>query len=117
MTNFKLIDLQTGSFGISSAFCIMYTTIYHVFINVTKIISVPDIELEQKFSWKKIISNFIVIAFVMIFVVIFSIVPNSYSFNDVFPCLDSFSFSLMIVAILLFILTFLGFIKQQKMNK
>ena len=79
--------------------------------------SFTNIEYNQKFSWKKLISNFIVISFVMIFVVVFSIVPSSNNFIKLFVGIDSFSFALMIVAIFLFLLTLLGYIKKIKYYK
>lgn len=114
--NFKLINIDNGSIVIekSKSFALMYTTIYHVLINSTKIMSFREIEYNQKFNWKKLISNFIVISFVMIFVVVFSVVPNTHEFIKLFPGIDAFSFALMIVSILLFLLTLLGHLKKIK---
>ncbi len=113
--NFKLAS-QNG-FGISHSYALLYTTIYHVFINSTKLMSFINIEFNQGFNWKKLISNFIVISCVMIFVVVFSIVPTSNDFIKLFPGIDAFSFALMIVAIVLFLLTILGHLKKIKVYK
>lgn len=117
--NFKLININNNSINIekSKSFAILYTSIYHILINSTKIMSFTNIEYNQDFSWKKLISNFIVISFVMIFVVVFSVVPSSKSFIKLFVGIDSFSFALMVISIILFLLTFLGYIKKNKYYK
>lgn len=117
MFNFQLVDTTNKTIGKSTCFALLYTGIYHVIINSTKLLSFVDIKLDQKFNWKKLISNFIVISFVMIFVVVFSVVPKSYGYLKTFGGIDNFSFSLMLVAILLFILTILGHLSKMKQSK
>lgn len=117
--NFKLISVNTNGITIeqSKAFSLLYTTIYHVLINSTKMMSFTDVKYNQKFNFKKLISNFIVISLVMIFVVVFSVVPTSIGYIKAFPGIDGFSCGLMIVSIILFILTILGYLKKIKQNK
>ncbi len=117
MPNFQLVDKTNFTIGKSCCIALLYTGLYHTFINTTKLMSFVDIRLDQKFSWKKIISNFIVISFVMIFVVVFSVVPDSKGYHKVFGGIDNFSFSLMVVSILLFLLTIFGHMKKMKVMK
>ncbi len=114
--NYKLVVVNNGQFGYekSAHYAIMYTTIYHVLINMTKIMSIKKLEINQKFKFKEILINFITIALIMTFIVVFSVVPDSYSFNKVFGGIDAFSFSLMIVSILMFFSSLAGYLKPNK---
>ena len=114
-----IVDQSTGtlSFEKSSCFALMYITIYHTFINATKLLSISDIKMNQKFSWKSLISNFIMISIVMVIIVVFSTVPKSHGFLKVFCGLDAFSFGLMMVSLLLFTLTALGYFQKMKAAK
>ena len=116
--NFKLVSIVNNQvvYAQSSHFAIMYTTIFHVLINSTKIMSIKKLNIPQKFDLKSTIINFITIALIMIFIVVFSVVPDTYSFNKTFGGIDAFSFSLMVVSILMFSATLLGYIKQKNMK-
>lgn len=107
----------------TGCYALMYLTIYHVFISSTKLMSLKPIQLDQKFNWKGLLSNFGTLAVVMAFIAIMGCAFNDGSkfagYLKAFNGLDAFSFSLMLVAIILAIVTFTGFglgmVKAKKM--
>ena len=117
MYNMSLFDKSAGTFSKTPTYSLLYLSIYHCLINVVKILSITDIKFNNKFDWKKLISNFIVLTFIMSFIATFSIAFNEdKSFISVFQGVDTFSFALMTISILFFILNSLGFIMKWKKN-
>lgn len=114
--NFNLLTIGPNhqiSYGISYSYALLYVTLYHVIINTTKILGIEEIKFNQKFSWKKMISNFVLISIVMIFVVGFSVGgADNKTIYTTFPGIDAFSFSLLLIIVFLFLLTLIGFIKN-----
>ena len=111
------IQLITGE--MTPCFALMYLTIYHVFINSTKIISLKPIKVNQKFNWKTLISNIVLLIVVMAFISIMGCAFNDVKFAgylNAFNGLDGFSFSLMLVAIILTAMTSLSLIKIKKIS-
>lgn len=117
--NFKLINIINGNivYEKSAHFAILYTTVYHLLINTTKIMSIKKLVIGAKFNIKNLVINFIMVSLIMSFIVVFSVVPDSNTFNKIFGGIDAFSFSLMIVSIIMFTMTFLGFIKQKNIKQ
>lgn len=116
--NFKLVTVVNGniSYEKSAHFAILYTTIYQLLINTTKIMSIKKLVIGVKFNVKSLIVNLIMVCLIMTFIVVFSVVPNSYTFNKTFGGIDAFSFSLMLVSVFMFLMTLIGFLKPKTSN-
>lgn len=114
----SVISPLTGH--LTTTFAFGYLTIYHCLMNTFKIISIKETEINQPFSIVNLIAKFFMLVLVMAFISVTGCAFNNIKFAsylDTFNGLDSFSFALMMIAIVMFIFGILGFIKRFKTKK
>lgn len=104
-TTNSVLSPLTGNY--TKTFAFVYLTIYHCFINSFKIMSIKDTQINQPFSWKKMLFKFIALVVIMGWIACFAVGFNDGkkfgSFLDAFNGLDSFSFALLTVGAAMFV--------------
>ncbi len=114
----KVINPITGNK--TTTFALGYLTIYHCLINSFKIISIKQTKINQSFSLMKLFAKFIMLVIVMAFISIMGCSfndPKYSTYLDTFNGLDTFSFALLVISIIMFVLGNFSFLKMFKKNK
>ncbi len=104
----SVLSPLTGHY--TTTFAFGYLTIYHCAINSFKIMAVKETKINQPFSWMKVIFKFVVLVIIMAWIACFAVSFNDGEkfggFLDTFNGLDTFSFAIMTVGLVMFIPTF-----------
>ncbi len=104
----NVLSPLTGNY--TTTFAFGYLTIYHCVINSFKIMNIKETKINQPFSWLKVLIKFIVLVIIMAWIATFAVAFNDASkygsFIDTFNGLDTFSFAIMTVGLVMFVPAF-----------
>ncbi len=115
------VNLQMITGALTPCYALMYLTIFHTTMNSVKILTSKKLVMDQKFNWKGLLTNILMLAIVMTIIAVLGCAfnePKYANYLNTFNGLDAFSFGLTMISVFMMTMVLSGMaIKISKMKK